>query len=148
MKLTLALVAQSLRGDVFAPALDKYVQRIGHYFPVDLLCFRSEETLFAALERRRERSAPWLALLDPRGEQLTSQQFAGKIGAHRDTGRQSLLFGIGPANGWSAGALKRAQAVLSLGPMTFSHELARLILAEQLYRACTILAGHPYHTEH
>jgi 23S rRNA (pseudouridine1915-N3)-methyltransferase len=148
VKISVALVARSLRGDVFAPALDRYVQRIGHYVPVEVLCFRSEESLFAAAERRRERSAPWLALLDPRGERLTSEQFAGKIGAHRDAGRQSLIFGIGPADGWSAGALKKAQAVLSLGPMTLSHELSRVVLAEQLYRACTILAGHPYHVEH
>jgi 23S rRNA (pseudouridine1915-N3)-methyltransferase len=57
-----------------------------------------------------------------------------------------IVFAIGPASGWSD--RPQAQTVLSLGPMTLPHELARLVLAEQLYRAFTILAGHPYHIGH
>jgi 23S rRNA (pseudouridine1915-N3)-methyltransferase len=57
-----------------------------------------------------------------------------------------IVFAIGPASGWSERRL--AQTVLSLGPMTLPHELARLVLAEQIYRAFTILAGHPYHIGH
>jgi len=55
---------------------------------------------------------------------------------------------VGPADGWSAEARNRAQLLLSLGAMTLPHELARVVLAEQVYRACTILAGHPYHSGH
>ncbi len=59
-----------------------------------------------------------------------------------------IVFAIGPASGWSDGARKSAQTMLSLGPMTLPHEMARLVVAEQLYRAFTIVAGHPYHTGH
>ena len=59
-----------------------------------------------------------------------------------------LIFAIGPPNGWSEAATRQAQTMLSLGRMTLPHELARLVLAEQLYRAFTILSGHPYHTGH
>ena len=87
-------------------------------------------------------------LLDSRGEALSSEELAAWLGARRDSGQQTIVFAIGPASGWSGGAQRQAQTVLSLGPMTLPHELARLVLAEQLYRAFTILAGHPYHTGH
>jgi 23S rRNA (pseudouridine1915-N3)-methyltransferase len=59
-----------------------------------------------------------------------------------------MVFAIGPADGWSEAARERAQLLLSLGPMTLAHALARLVVAEQLYRAFTILSGHPYHAGH
>ena len=66
----------------------------------------------------------------------------------RDEGAQHLVFAIGPASGWSDSARARAGLLLSLGPMTMAHALARLVLAEQIYRAFTILSGHPYHGGH
>jgi 23S rRNA (pseudouridine1915-N3)-methyltransferase len=87
-------------------------------------------------------------LLDSRGEALSSEGLAKWLGARRDSGQQTIVFAIGPASGWSSGAPRQAQALFSLGPMTLPHELARLVLAEQIYRAFTILAGHPYHTGH
>jgi 23S rRNA (pseudouridine1915-N3)-methyltransferase len=91
-------------------------------------------------------------LLDSRGKGPSSREFAAWLGARRDQGVQHIVFAIGPADGWSAAALElvtqRSGILLSLGPMTMAHELARLVLAEQIYRACTILAGHPYHTGH
>ena len=81
-----------------------------------------------------------------KGEALSSEQLAKWLGARRDSGQQVIVFAVGPANGWSD--LRQGQTVLSLGPMTLPHELARLVLAEQLYRAFTILAGHPYHIGH
>jgi 23S rRNA (pseudouridine1915-N3)-methyltransferase len=98
--------------------------------------------------RQRARTAAWLVLLDRRGEALSSEQFAKWIGARRDAGQQAIVFAVGPANGWTDRASRQAQTMLSLGPMTLPHELARLVLTEQLYRAFTILAGHPYHTGH
>jgi 23S rRNA (pseudouridine1915-N3)-methyltransferase len=59
-----------------------------------------------------------------------------------------LVLAIGPADGWSAATRKRANLLLSLGRMTLPHQLARIVLAEQVYRALTILAGHPYHSGH
>jgi 23S rRNA (pseudouridine1915-N3)-methyltransferase len=87
-------------------------------------------------------------LLDSRGETLSSEGFSKWLGARRDAGQQMIVFAIGPASGWSPGAPRQAQTLLSLGPMILPHELARLVLAEQIYRAFTILAGHPYHVGH
>jgi 23S rRNA (pseudouridine1915-N3)-methyltransferase len=65
-----------------------------------------------------------------------------------ERGTQELVLAIGPADGWSATARSRAQTTLSLGKMTLPHELARVVVAEQLYRAFTILNHHPYHGGH
>ena len=86
-----------------------------------------------------------IVLLDERGRAMTSQQFAAWLGRERDEGRQRIVFAIGPADGWPAESKKHAGLLLSLGAMTMAHELARVVLCEQLYRALTILAGHPYH---
>jgi 23S rRNA (pseudouridine1915-N3)-methyltransferase len=72
----------------------------------------------------------------------------GSRGARPDEGTQQIVFAIGPANGWSEAARARAQLLLSLGPMTLAHSLARLVMAEQIYRAYAILTGHPYHAGH
>ena len=90
----------------------------------------------------------FVVLLDSRGRQMTSESFAAWLGARRDQGTQHVVFAVGPANGWSETARARAQLLLSLGPMTMAHALARLAIAEQLYRAFTILTGHPYHAGH
>lgn len=83
--------------------------------------------------------------LDRGGDQLGSDAFARALAKFRDEGAQGLAFLIGGADGLGRQALARADQVLSLGPMTLPHGLARIVLAEQIYRAETILAGHPYH---
>jgi 23S rRNA (pseudouridine1915-N3)-methyltransferase len=110
--------------------------------------FRDDEALFAFIARKRARIPAWLVLLDSRGEALSSEELATWLGARRDAGQQMIVFAVGPASGWSDPARSQAQSTLSLGRITLPHELARLVLAEQLYRAFTILAGHPYHTGH
>jgi 23S rRNA (pseudouridine1915-N3)-methyltransferase len=110
--------------------------------------FRTEEALFAFVAKQRARTPAWLVMLDSRGESFSSESVAAWLGAKRDAGQQMIVFAIGPASGWSAQAQRQAQSRLSLGPMTLPHELARLVLAEQIYRAFTILSGHPYHTGH
>jgi 23S rRNA (pseudouridine1915-N3)-methyltransferase len=107
--------------------------------------YRSEVALWEAIDRERARTPPLLVLLDERGKQMPSADFAQWLGRERDQGRQLIIFTIGPAAGWSDESRKRAAIRLSLGPMTLAHELARVVLAEQIYRALTILAGHPYH---
>ena len=82
--------------------------------------------------------------LDAGGKALSSRAFAERIGSWRDEGRD-LAFLIGGADGLGAEVLRRADLTLSLGPMTWPHLLVRVLLAEQLYRAHSILAGHPYH---
>lgn len=79
---------------------------------------------------------------------MSSEAFAKWLGTRRDGGEQHVVVAVGPADGWSEEARKRADLLLSLGPMTLPHALARLVAAEQVYRAFTILAGHPYHCGH
>jgi 23S rRNA (pseudouridine1915-N3)-methyltransferase len=127
-----------------------YIARAARYVPCDSLTYPSETALLASLDQsaRSARTAPVLILLDSRGKQLSSPDFAAHLGRLRDSGTQSVVLAIGPADGWSAAARARAGLILSFGNITLPHELARAVLAEQIYRALTILAGHPYHSGH
>lgn len=149
MRLTLAhIAARSSAADEFERLTRRYLQRLEAYATCEAVWFRSEAALLERLDRHAARTPPVVVLLDSRGRQMSSEAFAAWIGARRDQGAQQMLFAIGPADGWSEAALRRAQLQLSLGPFTLAHALARLVLAEQLYRAFTILAGHPYHCGH
>jgi 23S rRNA (pseudouridine1915-N3)-methyltransferase len=86
-----------------------------------------------------------LVALDEHGRQLDSIAFAHRLGEWQDQGRSEIAFLIGGPDGLAASVLERADAVIALGPMTWPHRLVRVLLAEQLYRAQAILAGHPYH---
>ena len=135
-------------GDEFNTLSELYLKRASAFVPSEALPFRSEEDLLSWLNRKQGRIPATAVLLDSRGRQLTSEAFASWIGERRDQGARQLVFAIGPAGGWSDETRRRAQLLLSLGPLTMAHALARLVMAEQLYRACTILGGHPYHTGH
>ncbi|MDT8858050.1 23S rRNA (pseudouridine(1915)-N(3))-methyltransferase RlmH [Paracoccaceae bacterium Fryx2] len=87
----------------------------------------------------------WLAALDERGQVLSSPEFARHLAAWRDAGRQDVAFVIGGADGLAPALRDRADVALSFGRMVWPHLLVRVMLAEQLYRAATILAGSPYH---
>jgi 23S rRNA (pseudouridine1915-N3)-methyltransferase len=125
-----------------------YTQRIARYIPVETQSFLTEAAMFTWLDQPTGRAAHHLTLLDSRGKQLSSEAFATHLGRLRDSGAQNLIFAIGPADGWSETARTRANLLLSLSSMTLPHQLARVLLAEQVYRAFTILAGHPYHSGH
>ena len=84
-------------------------------------------------------------LLDERGKNLSSQAFADRIGTLRDAGRRSLVIAIGGADGHDAALHEIAGLSISFGAATWPHQMVRIMLAEQLYRAATILGGHPYH---
>jgi 23S rRNA (pseudouridine1915-N3)-methyltransferase len=84
-------------------------------------------------------------LLDEHGSQLTSEQFAALLGKWRDEGLREVRFLIGGADGHGAAARASADQLLGFGAMTWPHLLSRALLAEQLWRATSILAGHPYH---
>jgi 23S rRNA (pseudouridine1915-N3)-methyltransferase len=86
-----------------------------------------------------------IVLLDARGKGMTSEDFADMLGALRDAGTRDLVFVIGGPDGLGALPGKNAGRSLAFGPQTWPHLLARALLSEQLYRAVTILAGHPYH---
>lgn len=89
--------------------------------------------------------ADLMVALDERGKTFGSEAFARWLGAQRDEGRRTVAFLIGGADGHGEAVSDRVALKISLGPMTLPHGLARIVLAEQLYRAATILAGHPYH---
>jgi 23S rRNA (pseudouridine1915-N3)-methyltransferase len=151
MKVTLAAVVPR-RSRSKSEATDRlfadYLERIARYIPCDSQLFESEAAVLDWLDRQSGRTPAYAILLDSRGRQYSSEEFAAHIGRIRDEGTQRLVLAIGPADGWSSAAQRRANLLFSFGPMTLPHQLARVVLAEQVYRALTILAGHPYHSGH
>jgi 23S rRNA (pseudouridine1915-N3)-methyltransferase len=145
MKLKFCWIGRTKMAPIAALTRD-YVERLGRYLPVETHEFKTEASFLESLAR--ERTRPVTILLDAHGRQFGSEAFAEFLRRHQDGATATLLFAIGPADGWSPAARAAAGAILSLGPMTLPHELARVVLAEQLYRGFTILAGHPYHTGH
>jgi 23S rRNA (pseudouridine1915-N3)-methyltransferase len=128
-----------------------YMKRCAGVMQCEAEAFKNEKAWFEWLGRQKGRTEAVLMMLDGHGRQMSSEALAEWLGARRNEGAQHVVFAIGPADGWSDEAraeAKRRGGMLSLGPMTLAHQLARLVLAEQLYRACTILTGHPYHTGH
>jgi 23S rRNA (pseudouridine1915-N3)-methyltransferase len=83
--------------------------------------------------------------LDERGKSWNSEEFAAFVGDHKDRGRRDMVLIIGGADGLDPELRDRADLTLNLGKMTWPHQVVRILLAEQLYRAVTILSGHPYH---
>ena len=149
MDLTLAHVgAQPGSKDGFDALTRVYLERCSAFARCQAEAFRTEDALVDWLARRKGRTQPVVVLLDSRGRPMTSEGFASWLGARRDDGSQHIVFAIGPADGWSDAVRQRATLLLSLGPMTLAHSLARLVVAEQVYRAFTILSGHPYHGGH
>jgi 23S rRNA (pseudouridine1915-N3)-methyltransferase len=134
--------------DPFEELASMYLERCAVHARCDSESFRSEEALFEWIDRKQRRTPAIIVLLDSRGRQMSSENFAEWLGRQRDNGAQQIVFAIGPADGWSESSRKRATLLLSLGPLTLAHPLARVVLAEQLYRAFTILTGHPYHSGH
>jgi 23S rRNA (pseudouridine1915-N3)-methyltransferase len=125
-----------------------YLERCEAFARCRSEAFKTEAAMLEWLSRERGRTAPVVVLLDSGGRQMASEAFAAWLGAKRDASAQQIVFAIGPASGWSDVARGRAELLLSLGPMTLAHALARLVIAEQIYRAFTILSGHPYHGGH
>ena len=142
MKVSVAWIGKT-RERAFQSLTMEYLKRLAHYAPTESFELASEAALLKQVER-----GPKFVALDARGKPMSSEELAQFVADHQNRGTQALLFGIGPANGWSAETLKQASAQISLGRMTLPHELARVVLLEQLYRAFTILKGHPYHLGH
>jgi 23S rRNA (pseudouridine1915-N3)-methyltransferase len=134
---------------------DEYLQRIARYAPVEGLALRDETALLQLCGRAASAKAgkptgakSTLVLMDSRGKQLSSEEFAHFLGDYQDRNPLPIVFAVGPADGFSELVRGAAQHTISLGKMTLAHELARVVLLEQVYRAFTILKGHPYHSGH
>jgi len=146
MKLTVAWIGKT-KQPAIQSLTDDYLRRLSHYAEVEGKNLKDEAALLAA-GGRGVRVRPTLVLLDPKGKELSSEELAKFLGDHQDRNPLPLCFAVGPANGFTDGARHSATLLLSLGRMTIAHELARIVLLEQLYRAFTILKGHPYHLGH
>ena len=149
MQVTLAHIGSkpNLR-DPIESLVAEYLTRSEAFARCRTEAFRTEDGFLDWLVRQQGRTAAVSVLLDSRGRAFGSEAFAAWLGSRRDAGAQHIVFAIGPASGWSDQARERATLLLSLGPMTLAHALARLVAAEQIYRAFTILTGHPYHGGH
>lgn len=122
--------------------VDDYVARIRQYAEVETTELR--EASDAALRKLKLPDAAAIVLLDAAGKQFISAQFATWLGGMRDRGVREVVFLCGSAEGFPDELRQRANRSISLSSLTMSHELARILLVEQVYRAFTILTGHPY----
>src|SRR6202790_1151721 len=141
MKIHLVLLGKSGRPEIRL-FLDDYVARVRRFADVQLTELREDSA--TSLRKLTLDSAATVVLLDDAGKNQTSSQFAKWLGDTRDRGAREIVFLCGGAEGFPEALRRRATQKLSLSSLTFSHELARIMLAEQLYRAFAILAGHPY----
>jgi 23S rRNA (pseudouridine1915-N3)-methyltransferase len=141
MKLRLLMLGKTRREEARA-LLDDYIARIRHYSDIEVTELRDAGP--AALRKLKLESSVTIVLLDAAGKQFTSQQFARWLGDLRDRGTRELVFLCGDAEGFPADLRAGAKQKISLSTLTMPHEFARVVLAEQIYRAFAILAGHPY----
>jgi len=150
LKITIAAIGRAARG----PERELYEHYAGRIrWPLVLRELEEKRKLPAAQLMQREGellldAAPagaTLVMLDRRGRMLDSEAFAARLGGWRDSAVSDVAFLIGGADGHTETMLKKATLVLSFGAMTWPHLLARGMLAEQIYRAQQLLAGHPYH---
>jgi 23S rRNA (pseudouridine1915-N3)-methyltransferase len=146
LKLKVAWIGKT-RNPAIQSLSDEFLRRIGHYAEIEGLTFKNETSLLE-LSNGRRRPQCVLILLDGKGKQMSSDELARFLGEHQTRSSAPLLFAIGPASGFADETRQAATLLLSLGKMTLAHELARIVLLEQLYRAFTILNRHPYHLAH
>jgi 23S rRNA (pseudouridine1915-N3)-methyltransferase len=141
MKIRLIMLGKTRREQARS-LIEDYVDRIQNYADTEITELR--DTSPAALRKLKTDPAATVVLLDAAGKQFTSQQFASWLGDLRDRGTRELVFLCGDAEGFPADLRASAKQKISLSSLTMPHEFARVILAEQIYRAFAILAGHPY----
>ena len=141
----------------FIAAINDYLERIGHYMPFSVTVIpelRNAKSLSQQQQQDQDGEAilrllqpsDTVVLLDERGKEPRSIELADWLQRQQQTARR-LVFIIGGPYGFSQQVYSRADSMLSLSRMTFSHQMVRLIFVEQLYRACTIIKGEPYHHE-
>jgi 23S rRNA (pseudouridine1915-N3)-methyltransferase len=137
MRLRILAVGKLKQAGLEALVAD-YTRRSGSFLPIELVHLR-------ALPALRDRAQDPRVVLDERGEQITSETLAAWLGAWRAAGIRQVDFLIGDAHGFDDSDRRAAAKVMALSHLTLPHRLAQVLLVEQLYRAGTILAGHPYH---
>ena len=156
MKTELILVGKTVNKH-FNAGINDYVERIGHYMPFSITTIpelKNTKNLSESQQKEREgelilkqiQSTDTVVLLDEHGKEFRSIEFGDWIQKKQNTARR-LIFVIGGPYGFSNDVYERANEKISLSKMTFSHQMVRLIFTEQIYRACTIIKGEPYHHE-
>ena len=152
MKLRLLAIGRD-RSGLYAPAVEEYAGRISRYVRFELVELPEARKHAGTARAKEEEAETLLAKLDPRervvalderGKEWTSVELAGRVRGWVEGGRDVALV-IGGSDGLAPSVLARAEEKLALSRLTLAHRLARLVLAEQLYRAFTILRGEPYH---
>jgi 23S rRNA (pseudouridine1915-N3)-methyltransferase len=156
MKTELILIGKTVNKH-FIATINDYVDRIGHYMPFSITVIPELKNTKSLTEDQQKENEGKLilkslqpqdevVLLDERGAEYTSMEFARWLQKKTQNGRR-LVFVIGGPYGFSQSVYQRANDKISLSRMTFSHQMVRMIFTEQIYRACTILKGEPYHHE-
>ncbi len=157
MKIALLMIGKT-DARYFAEAIDEYRQRLTHYVPFEMQVIpdiKNAKSLSESQQKEREgemllkalQAGDYIVLLDERGKEMTSKQFASYLEKKMGSVSRRLVFIIGGPYGFSEALYKIANEKLSLSQMTFSHQMIRLLFIEQIYRAMTILNGEPYHHE-
>jgi len=159
MKLKIVWIGKT-KEPAIAALTEEYLKRISRYVAAEAVALRDEAALLEMcgreakaprLAKAARRGAPaksTLVLLDSRGKELSSEGLAKFLGDYQDRNPLPLVLAVGGADGFSEETRAVAQHLISLGKMTLAHELARVVLLEQVYRAFTILKRHPYHCGH
>jgi 23S rRNA (pseudouridine1915-N3)-methyltransferase len=156
MKTVLILVGKTTDKH-FQAGISDYVERIGHYMPFEVVTIpelKNTKNLSEEQQKQAEgelilkqlQPSDTVVLLDEHGHEYRSMEFARWLEQKRNTVRR-LVFVVGGPYGFSQAVYGRANEQLSLSRMTFSHQMIRLVFTEQIYRACTIIKGEPYHHE-
>jgi 23S rRNA (pseudouridine1915-N3)-methyltransferase len=140
MKIRLLMLGKTRRPELNA-VLSDYVKRISRTCPIEITEVRDGDAALKKLDADRAATA---LLLDAGGRLYDSTTFAKWLGEQRDRGTRETVFVCGDADGFPDPLRNRVKQKISLSPMTYSHELARVMLAEQIYRAFAILSGSPY----
>lgn len=141
MKIVVVMLGKTRRSEIRTLVQD-YARRIGRYAEIEINEVRDGSPV--ALRKLKLDSAATVVLLDAAGKQFTSQEFARWLGDLRDRGTRELVFLCGDAEGFPDELRASAKQKISLSTLTMPHEFARVVLAEQIYRAFASLAGHPY----
>ncbi len=156
MKIELIQVGKTVNR-IFVDGINEYLGRIKHYVPFSIttipeikntksLSESQQKNLEASLILKQIQAQDTVVLLDEHGKEFRSVEFAAWLEKQQQVARR-LVFVIGGPYGFAESVYERANSKISLSKMTFSHQMVRMIFCEQLYRACTIIQGEPYHHE-
>ena len=156
MKTTLVWIGKTVNKH-FMANINDYCERISHYMPFDINVIpeiKNTKNLTEQQQKEREgemilksvNTSDTVVILDEHGDDFRSVEFASWLQKKQSTARR-LVFVVGGPYGFSQAVYKRANEKISLSKMTYSHQMVRVIFTEQIYRACTIIKGEPYHHE-